>query len=184
MKKNLGSLLALYPTPVTVIGAMNGDKPTWTLVAHIGIIGHDRVLVSLAAPHFINGCIKNMKRLSINLVDEALLPAVDYVGSVSGAKVDKSAVFEYELGNAGTPMISKAPLTIECSVVDIYNTPNFESFICTIGNTYVAEEHLDEKGKINYNTLKPVLFEFPTYQYLKTGEVIGKCLSFKKSTEK
>ena len=40
MKKNVGSLLALYPTPVTVIGAMNGDKPTWTLVAHIGIIGH------------------------------------------------------------------------------------------------------------------------------------------------
>ena len=33
MKKNIGSQLALYPTPVTLIGAMNGDKPTWTLVA-------------------------------------------------------------------------------------------------------------------------------------------------------
>lgn len=32
MKKNIGSQLALYPTPVTVIGAMNKDKPTWTLV--------------------------------------------------------------------------------------------------------------------------------------------------------
>ena len=48
MKKNIGSHLALYPMPVTVIGAMNGDKPTWTLVAHVGIIGHDRLLVSLA----------------------------------------------------------------------------------------------------------------------------------------
>lgn len=47
MKKNIGSLLALYPTPVTVIGAMNGENPTWTLVAHIGIIGHDRVFVNL-----------------------------------------------------------------------------------------------------------------------------------------
>ena len=53
MKKNVGSLLALYPTPVTVIGAMNGEKPTWTLAAHIGIIGHDRVMVSLAAPPFV-----------------------------------------------------------------------------------------------------------------------------------
>lgn len=183
MNKNIGSLLALYPTPVTVIGAMNSEKPTWTLVAHIGIIGHDRVLVSLAAPHFINGCIKQTKKLSINLVNEALLPAADYVGSVSGAKADKSAVFEYELGSAGTPMISKSPLTIECSVEDVYNTPNFESFICSIDSTYVAEEHLDERGKIDYNTLKPVLFEFPTYQYLRTGEVIGKCLSFRKSTE-
>ena len=27
MKKNIGSHLVLYPMPVTVIGAMNGDKP-------------------------------------------------------------------------------------------------------------------------------------------------------------
>ena len=84
---------------------MSGAKPTWTLAGHLGIIGHDKVLVSLAAPHFINGRIKETKKLSINLVDEA--------------------------------------------------------------------------GKINYNTLKPVLFEFPTYHYLKTGDVLGKCLSFK-----
>ncbi len=39
MKKDLGSLLALYPTPVTVIGAMNDDKPTYwtkTVVEHDG----------------------------------------------------------------------------------------------------------------------------------------------------
>ncbi len=184
MKKNIGSQLALYPTPVTVIGAMNGDKPTWTLVAHIGIIGHDRVLVSLAAPHFINGCIKETKKLSINLVDEAMLPEADYVGSVSGAKADKSDMFEYDLGETGTPVIRKSPLTLECSVVDVYNTPNFESFICTIDNTYVDERHLDDNGRINYDTLKPVLFEFPTYQYLRTGEVIGKCLSFKNALKK
>ena len=184
MKKNIGSKLALYPMPITVVGAMNGDKPTWTLVGHLGIIGHDRVLVSLAAPHFINGCIKETKKFSINLVDEIMLPEADYVGSISGAKVDKASVFEYDLGDAGAPVIRKSPLTIECSVQDVYNTPGFESFICTIDNTYVAEEHINEKGKIDYDTLKPVLFEFPTYQYLKTGEIIGQCLSFKRTPEK
>lgn len=179
MKKNLGSLLALYPTPVTVIGAMNGEKPTWTLVAHVGIIGHDRLLVSLAAPHFINDCIKKDQKFSINLVNEEMLPKVDYVGSVSGHKVDKSDVFDYELGASQTPIIQEAPLAIECTVQDVYSTPNFESFICSIDNTYVEEKYLDEKGKIDYNVFKPILFEFPTYQYLKTGEVIGKCLSFK-----
>ncbi len=180
MKKNIGSKLALYPMPITVIGTMNGDKPTWTLVGHLGIIGHDRVMVSLAAPHFINGCIKTAKKLSINLVDKAMLPEADYIGSVSGNKADKSDVFEFILGDSGTPIATASPLTIECSVVDIYETPNFESFICTIDNTYVDEKHLDADGKINYNNLKPVLFEFPTYQYLKTGDVIGKCLTFKK----
>ena len=159
MKKNIGSALALYPTPVVVVGAMNGEKPTWTLVAHVGIIGHDKILVSLVSAHFINEHIKAGNKLSVNIVDEGMLPETDYVGSVSGAKSDKSSVFEYESGEAGAPIIKKAPLTMECSVVDVYNTQGFESFICTIDNTYVEEEHLNEAGKINYHTLKPVLFE-------------------------
>lgn len=179
MKKNVGALLALYPTPVTVAGAMNGDKPAWTLAAHVGIIGHDHVLVSLAAAHFINGCIKENKKLSISIVDEDLLPQADYSGSVSGSKEDKSSLFRYELGENGTPIIQAAPLTMECTVTDIYNTPGFESFICTIDAAYVEEKHLDEQGGVDYESLKPVLFEFPTYSYLKTGEVLGRCLSFK-----
>lgn len=180
MKKNIGSVLALYPMPVAVIGAMNGPKPTWTLVAHMGIIGHDRVLVSLAAPHFINGCIKREQKLSINLVDEAMLPEADLSGAVSGLKTDKSALFAWESGEHGAPVISGAPLTLECTVADVYDTEGFESFICTIDATYVDEKYLDGRGKIDYNQLKPVLFEFPTYSYLKTGEVLGKCLSFKR----
>lgn len=180
MKKNVGPLLALYPMPVAVIGAMNGEKPTWTLVAHMGIIGHDRLLVSLAAPHFINGCIKKEGKLSINLVDEAILPEADQTGFVSGNKADKSRLFDWEKGEHGTPIIERAPLTVECTVADVYNTKGFESFICTIDATYVEEKHLNEQGKVDYNTLKPVLFEFPTYSYLKTGDILGKCLSFKK----
>lgn len=183
MKKNIGSQLALYPSPVTIIGAMNGDKPTWTLVAHVGIIGHDRVLVSLALPHFINGIIKKTNKLSINIVDENILPQADYSGSVSGKNEDKSGLFEYEKGNFSTPIISKSPLAMECTVVDVYNSPGFESFICTIDTTYVEEKHLNETGMINYYTLKPILFQFPTYEYLKTGDVIGKCLSFKQKTQ-
>lgn len=181
MKKSIDAKLALYPTPVTVIGTMNGDKPTWTLVAHIGIIGHDRILVSLAEPHFINHLIKENGKLSVSLVTEEML-SVDIAGSVTGAKNDKSGLFEYELGETGTPVIKAANLTLECSVADIYKTPNFESFICTIDNTYVEEECLNDKGKPDYTKVRPVLFEFPNYQYLRTGDVIGKCLSFKDNT--
>lgn len=179
MKRNIGSALALYPTPLVVVGAIGDGKPTWTLVGHVGIIGHDRVMVSLAANHYINGVIKKENKLSIHIVDRSILPEADYVGSISGAKVDKSAVFDYEVGEAGTPIIKKSPLAIECTVVDIYNTKGFESFICTIDNTLVEEACLNEDGRVDYNKLKPVLFEFPTYEYLQTGDVLGKCLSFK-----
>ena len=42
---------------------------------------------------------------------------------------------------------------------------------------------MTETGKPDYNKLKPVLFQFPSYEYLATGEVLGKCLSFKSKKE-
>ena len=53
-KKNIGNRLALYPMPVTVIGAEVNGKVNWLLVAHVGIIGHDRILVSMSDKHYTN----------------------------------------------------------------------------------------------------------------------------------
>ena len=117
-KKNLGNLLALYPKPMTVVGAEVEGKVNWLVVGHTGVIGHDRILV-----------------------------------------------------------IDASPLTMECEVVDIYETDGFDNFICAIVNTYAASDVLDSDGKLDYTKLKPVLFEFPTYSYLATGEIIGKCLN-------
>ena len=93
MKKKIGNALALYPTPLVVVGAMVDGKPNWLLVGHLGIIGHDHVMVSLAAAHYTNRV-------------------------------------------------------------------------------------LNEAGKLDYRALKPVLFEMPTYEYLRTGDVLGKCMTF------
>ena len=177
MKKNIGNLLALYPTPLVVVGAMVDGKPNWLLVGHLGIIGHDHVMVSLAAAHYTNKGIKESRKLSINIVDEAMLAKADRSGCVSGSKEDKSTLFDYVVDDAGVPMIRQAPVTMVCSVEDIYETKGFESFICTIDATYAEESVLNEAGKIDYRILKPVLFEMPTYEYLRTGDVIGKCMS-------
>ncbi len=176
MKRNIGTGLALYPTPLVVIGVIANEKPNWMLVGHLGIIGHDRIMVSLAANHYTNQWIKKNNILSVNIVSEDILKKADYVGSVSGKDTDKSQVFDYHTGDAGAPIINDSPVVIECTVDDIYKTPGFESFILKISNTYADEEVLNENGKIDYRKLKPVLFEFPTYEYLKTGDVIGKCL--------
>ena len=174
MKKNLGSVLALYPTPLVVIGAMNHDKPTWMIAGHVGIIGHDHILMSMHKIHYTNQFIKENQRLSVNIVDENLLPQADYVGTKSGKNTDKSNVFAYTLSENNTPIINDSPLAMDCHVVDNYETESFDNFICTIENTYAEEKVLDEKNKIDYQKLKPVLFEMPTYSYLKTGEVLAR----------
>ena len=176
-KKNLGNLLALYPKPMTVVGAEVEGKVNWLVVGHTGVIGRDRILVSMSKSHYTNQGIKKSKRLSVNLVSREMLPKADYVGSVSGATVDKSEVFAYHIGENDTPVIDASPLTMECEVVDIYETDGFDNFICAIVNTYAASDVLDSDGKLDYTKLKPVLFEFPTYSYLATGEIIGKCLN-------
>lgn len=179
-KKNLGSLLALYPKPMTVVGTEVNGKVNWLVVGHTGIIGHDRIMVSLSKAHYTNQGIKQSKKLSVNLVSQAMLDKADYVGSVSGAETDKSKAFAYHMGENGSPVIDDAPITMECKVEDIYETEGFESFVCSIVNTYASEDVLDKDGKLDYSKLKPVLFEFPTYSYLATGEVIGKCLNLDK----
>ena len=159
-KKNIGSKLALYPMPVTVVGAEVNGKVNWLLVAHVGIIGHDRILVSMSDKHYTNQGIIESKKLSVNLVDRKMLPKADYVGSVSGANTDKSHEFLFHWGENGSPVIDASPLVMECNVVDIYKSDGFDNFICSIANTYAAPEVLDGNGKLDYTRLKPVLFEF------------------------
>ena len=153
---------------------MVNGKPNWTLVGHLGIIGHDRVMVSMSDSHYSNQGIRAMKTLSINIVDEAMLKEADYAGGVSGAKEDKSQLFVHHIADGGVPIIDAAPVSMACTVEDVYKTEGFESFICKIAATYAEESVLD------YSVLKPVLFEMPTYQYLKTGEVLGQCMSMGK----
>ena len=175
-KKLIGNTLALYPMPLTVVGAEVDGRVNWLVVAHVGVIGHDRILVSMSQSHYTNRGIRASRKLSVNLVSHEMLPEADYVGSVSGARVDKSQAFAWHRGANGTPVIDRSPLTMECDVVDIYETEGFDNFICSIAATYALPEVLDERGRLDYTRLKPVLFEFPTYSYLSTGEVLGRCL--------
>lgn len=101
MKKNIGNVLALYPTPAVVVGTEVNGKVNWLLVAHVGIIGHDRIMLSLFRKHYTNEGIRQTGKVSVNMVNEAMLGQADYVGCTSGARVDKSEVFACHKGGGG-----------------------------------------------------------------------------------
>ena len=148
MKKNIGKSLALYPTPLVVVGTMVNGKPNYVLAGHVGIIGHDRIMVSLAKPHYTNQGIKETRALTVNIVDEAMLKKADRTGCVSGNKVDKSDMFAYHTEGTGAPVVNEAPVVMDCIVDDIYETEGFESFICKIDGVYAEENVLNDAGKI------------------------------------
>lgn len=174
-KKNIGATLALYPCPTIVVGAFVDEKPTWTLVAHAGTVAHSHLMVSLVKAHYINKGINADKKLSINIVDESWLKDADKMGVISGNKEDKSGCFRWTKGENGAPIIDDAKVSIECEMDFNYELENFDNFICKILATYVDENYLNDQGKIDYNKFKPVLFEFPTYEYFVVGDKVGNC---------
>ncbi len=175
MKKNIGNYNAAFPTPIVVVGAMVDGKPNWFEVAWIGIGDRDIVTLSVTPTHKTCEGIRAEKKLSIALVDEPMLQKADYVGIVSGNKVDKSEVFPWHAGELGTPIPEESPVVMECELLDTYSQHGMHLLICRVKNTYAEESLLDEKGHPDYSRLKPVLFE-PRFNYLRTGDVIGPCI--------
>lgn len=173
--KNIGSYNAAFPTPIVVVGAMVGEKPNWFEVAWVGIGDSDIVTLSVTPTHETCKGINENKVLSISLTDEHILSRADYVGIVSGKKVDKSNVFPWKKGEMGAPIPDEAPVTMECELLDTYAQNGMNLLICKVRNTYVQEKFLDEKGKVDYFKLKPILFE-PRFNYLRTGDVVGPCI--------
>ena len=106
-KKNLGAILALYPCPVVVVGAMVNDKPTWTLVAHAGTVAHSHLMVSLVQAHYINQGIRENGKLSVNIVDASWLKEADRIAhvyadsdlSLAEHYVEQAAPIRMELGD-------------------------------------------------------------------------------------
>lgn len=173
MKKSLGSTNALYPMPIVVVGTEVNGKTNYITIAHVGIIDHGTLSISMGKNHYSNQGIKENRTLSINLTSEDMVEKMDYVGKVSGAKEDKSQVFESIYGVLkGAPMIKDAPVSMECEVIDIYDRPQFDVFIVKIVNTY-CDENVMTDGKIDYAKVKPVLFNM-SFGYWKLGDRITK----------
>ena len=62
-----------------------------------------------------------------------------------------------------------------CEVIDSIEVGDFTNYVLKPVHTYLQEECLNERGKIDYEKASPVLFEFQSAQYISTGSVLGRC---------
>ncbi|UDQ97002.1 flavin reductase family protein [Lentisphaerota bacterium WC36G] len=176
--KNIGKVMGLYPTPVVIVGVYVGNRVNWINIAHIGIIGLDKIMLSIAKNHFSNQGIEQYKSCSLNIIDRTEIEKADYVGIVSGEKIDKSQVFAHQITEElHVPIISSAKVAMECSLFDNYKTDHHDNFVLEVINTFVDENVLNDDGKIDYLKVDPLMFEMPNRKYLSVGEELGKCWS-------
>ena len=183
-KKDIGAVVGLYPTPVTVIGTMVNDKINWVNVAHVGILGMKQILVSVNNNHYSTKGLEKEEYISVNLIQENILEAADYVGMVSGKNTDKSNVFRFKIDTkTNVPIIEDSPLTMICKIDDSFKTSTHNNWILTPISTLVEKKYLDGKNKIDFEKMSPILFDMQKTRYLKTGNEVAKCWDIGKNFE-
>ena len=105
MKKKIGNQNVLYPTPVTVVGALVNGKINFLNIAHVGILNAKAphlISLGMGKMHHTNAGIRENKTFSVNILSQEQMVEADYVGLVSGTRTDKSGVFETFFGELKT----------------------------------------------------------------------------------
>lgn len=168
-----------FPMPMVIVGAEVGGKANFMAAAWVTRTNYvpPRIGITLGKSHHTNAGIREHGEFSVNIPGEGLLVATDHVGMVSGAKEDKSGMFEVFRGDlAHAPMIRTCPLTLECRVVQTVDQPTHEFFIGDIVNVYCDGDCLAD-GKPDIEKIRPFTLTMPDNRYWAVGRQVGKAWS-------
>jgi flavin reductase (DIM6/NTAB) family NADH-FMN oxidoreductase RutF len=187
MKKRIGRQNVLYPLPVTVVGALVNGKPNFCNISHNGILNAAEphyIMLSMGRNHHTNLGIRAHRTFSVNIMAAGDAVRADHVGIISGARTDKSGVFETFFGELKTaPIIRDCPLSMECRLHDVYEIKTHEIFIGEIVATYADEAVLTD-GDVDLAKVRPLLFDMTSRKYWSVGPSVGDCWSAGKAYKK
>ena len=180
MKTTLKQPLPLiYPVPIVLAGTMVDGTPNYVTIGDTGLMGIKPPLVFISSHvnHHTNTGILLNQTFSINLPTTSMLAAVDYCGIVSGADVDKSALFTNFFGELETaPMIEECPVNLECKLVKKFSIEHRQVFVGEVNTTYIESQLLIHEGERvslpSLSALNPILYALDNHYY-QTGPEIG-----------
>lgn len=182
----MGPQTLTFPMPALLVGANVDDKPNFLVVAWAGIASDTPPMISVAirqSRYTHKGICQNMT-FSVNVPSIDFIKETDYCGIVSGSKVDKTQVCQFnvfygKLTNA--PLIEQCPINLECRVVHILDLGSPSFFIGQVEETHVSENCLTD-GNPDVNKIRPFIYsEDPiALQYLAFGQVLAKAFNIGK----
>ena len=180
MKTTLKQPLPLiYPIPIVLAGALVDGRPNYATIGDTGLMGIKPPLVFISSHvnHHTNGGILAHKTFSINVPTTRMLTEVDYCGIVSGADVDKSALFSNFFGELETaPMIEECPINLECRLVKEFSIEHRQVFVGEVIATHIDSSLLLHEGERvslpSLTAVNPILYTLNN-QYYQVGANIG-----------
>jgi flavin reductase (DIM6/NTAB) family NADH-FMN oxidoreductase RutF len=181
-KKQIGQNFFI-PMPVVLVGTQVMGKANFMTVGWCTRANANppMILCGIGNHHCTPKGIAETKTFSVNLPTPALLEKTDYCGLVSGAKTDKSKIFDVFYGSLKTaPMIRECPVTLECRLVQIVPLPTNSLYIGEIMGAY-ADGAMIKDGKPDFPAIDPLFLTMPDNHYRTLGKSVGDAWSMGKT---
>lgn len=176
MRRSFGAKPFLYPMPVLIIGSYdengvpNAMNAAWGSAADM-----DRIAIYVSAGHKTMKNILARGAFTVSIADEKNLVEADYVGIVSGNRVEdkleRCGWTTCKSENVDAPIIEALPMTLECRLIS-YDTES-ELLTGEIVNV-LADESILTDGAIDPGKLKPICFDPVNHAYYAMGERLGR----------
>jgi len=168
--------------PVCLAGAKVDGKPNFQAIAWFNMVDYDPYLIGLSSErsHYTNKGIKENNTFSVNIPNSIMTSVTDFCGLYSGAKVDKSEIFDVFYGELQTaPMITKMPINVECKLTQTIELHHADFFIGEIIGVYIDDKYL-VNDKPDMKSINPLLYEDGLNNYWSLGELLAKAFDIGK----
>jgi len=169
--------------PVVLVGTQVAGKANFMAVGWCTRANSNppMIMCGIGSHHYTPSGITKERTFSVNIPSRKLMEKTDFCGIVSGAKTDKSRVFDVFYGVLGTaPMIRECPVTLECRLVETVPLPTNTVYIGEIAGEY-ADSRVMKDGKPDFNAIDPLLLTMPDNHYRTLGPCVGEAWSAGKS---
>lgn len=186
MRKNLGSMPAVFPMPVLMIATYDENGTVDVMNAAWGsICDYDKIAIFISEGHKTSKNIHKMKAFTVSLADKEHMSVADYFGLASGNKIpdkfERTGFHAVKSSFVNAPVITEFPLAMECELSQIIKTDSFHAVIGKIINVSVDEKILSENGKVDPIKLNALVFDQFQNGYYTATEKAGQ--AFKEGQE-
>jgi len=168
-----------FPVPICIVGAMVEGRINYATYGSFGLLAPRpklHVYIGSQGSRYTNVGIRENGYFSVNIPPVDLIQKTDYVGIVSGRKIDKSAVFKSFFGSVDkAPMIEECRVNMVCRLVNTVDLPDRDVFFGEVLETYVDEECTDN-GLLDYKKIDPLMYTLNgtgNASYRRLGDVVG-----------
>ena len=183
---NIGDQAYVLPMATTILGSHLEDRANFMALGWLTRVNFKPPMLGVAVNqgHASHRAIVKTGEFSVNFPTVEMVKITDYLGLVSGKRIDKSNLFNIFYGELKkAPMISECPLTIECKLVKTVELPTNSFFIGEIVGAYSEERFLTD-GVPDIKKINPFLLTMPDNGYWSVGELIGRAWSAGKAIRK